>query len=188
MKVIGKKKARSNVSRQENSICEGANVALPVFMDEYSKELDRKMAIENKITSLIPIEIAILTVFMPIIPFEELKKLFVSECNGVVIATTVACVHLFIAIILMASSFVTLMRAIQIKTYSKVDIQELEQEKNLSQKMNAVEVGLCGHYKDITLANSYLNDEKAKKYESGLPLAIISFFCLVIGTIILKCL
>ena len=176
------------VREQERIICEGARVALPVFMDEYAKELDRKIAIENKITSLITIEIAILTVFMPIIPFEEIKKHFASKVNGVVIATTVANNLLIIAIVLMAVAFVILMCAIRVQTYNKVDIVQLEQDKNLNQTANAVEIGLCGHYKDIILFNSDLNDDKAKKYKIGLPLTIASFFCLIIGTIILKCL
>ena len=50
-----------------NVAFEGAKVALPVFIDEYSKECDRKTVIENKIISLVTIEIAILTVFIPII-------------------------------------------------------------------------------------------------------------------------
>ena len=41
---------------------EGARVALPVFIDEYSKECERKNIIENKINTLLTIEIATLTV------------------------------------------------------------------------------------------------------------------------------
>lgn len=49
--ILGKKK--------ENN--DSAKVALPIFIDEYTKECDRKTTIENKVISLVTIEIAILT-------------------------------------------------------------------------------------------------------------------------------
>lgn len=62
-------------NREKNGY-EGAKVALPIFIDEYTKECDRKVVIENKVNSLVTIEIAILTIFMPIIPFSSIKNIY----------------------------------------------------------------------------------------------------------------
>lgn len=165
---------------------EGARVALPIFIDEYSKECDRKEAIENKISTLLTIEIAILTVFIPIVPFESIKTYLFGNCNDIIIVATIACVLLGIAIVMMSVSFGILMSAIGIKTYSKVDIEKLNLEDNLRQDANSVERGLCDHYKTITIENSNLNDKKADKYQICLPITIVSFLLLALGTILLK--
>lgn len=188
--ISKKKKNRKILCYRENDrtkvAFEGAKAALPIFADEYSKECDRKTIIENKVISLVTIEIAIMTVFMPIIPFGSIGKFLFDDCNSIVITTTFACILLSIGIIIMVISFGILMSAVNIQTYSKVDIEKLDLEENLKQDVNSVEKGLCDHYKEITLANSILNDKKAKKYKIGLPLTIVSFWSMVLGTILLK--
>lgn len=165
---------------------EGAKVALPVLMDEYSKECDRKNVIENKINALLTIEIAILTVFVPMIPMESIKTYLFSNHNGVIIAATIACMLLSISMLMMVVSFGLLISSVSITTYEKVMIEKLDLEENLKQDANALEKGLCDHYKEITLRNSEKNDKKAKKYQQCIPITIISFFLLTLGTIVLK--
>lgn len=188
MSKEGKSKKKTSCDKNCHVQCafEGAKVALPVFMDEYSKECERKATIENKIISLVTIELAIMTVFIPIIPFEKIGNHLISDNNSIVIVTTVACMILGTGIAMMAISFGLLMRAVNIQTYKKVDIEKLDLEENLTQDINSVEKGLCDHYKEITLINSTLNDNKADKYRIGLPLTIGSFWCLILGTILLK--
>lgn len=183
------KSKKNNISRTENTAdvaFEGARAALPVFIDEYSKECERKNVIENKINTLLTIEIAILTVFIPIVPFGSIKTYLFGNCNGITIVTTIACVLLGISIVMMAVAFGILMSAVSIQTYSKVDIEKLDLEDNLRQDANSVEKGLCDHYKTITLENSNLNDKKANKYQVCLPITIVSFLLLALGTILLK--
>ena len=187
-RYMGKKKKNKDNRAVDtlNVAFEGAKVALPVFIDEYSKECDRKTAIENKIISLVTIEIAILTVFIPIIPFGSIRTYLFGNCNSIIIATTIACTLLGISIVMMAVSFGILMSAVSIQTYSKVDIEKLDLEDNLTQDANSVEKVLCDHYKAITLENSVLNDRKAGKYQICLPITIVSFLLLALGTILLK--
>ena len=180
-----KKSRKKDKNRMENAF-EGARVALPIFIDEYSKECDRKTVIESKISTLLTIEIAILTVFIPIVPFGSIKTYLFSDCNGITIMATIACVLLGIGLVMMSVSFGILMSAIGIQTYSKVDIEKLNLEDNLRQDANSVEKGLCDHYKTITLENSNLNDKKADKYQICLPITIVSFLLLALGTIFLK--
>ena len=180
---------KNNISSVEDItglVFEGARVALPVFIDEYSKECARKNVIENKINTLLTIDIAILTVFIPIIPFENIRTYLSSDNRGITIATVIGCMILFVGIAMMAVSFGVLMRAVNIKTYSKVDVEKLDLENNLRSDANSVEKGLCDHYKAIILDNSILNDDKAVKYKICIPITIISFLFLAIGTILLK--
>ena len=170
-----------NKKSSVNDAFEGAKAALPIFIDEYTKECDRKNVIESKITTLLTIEIAVLTVFIPII-----KTLLADNCNSIIIAATISCALLVISIVMMAISFGILMSAVSIQTYSKVDIEKLDLEENLRQDANSVEKGLCDHYKIITLENSDINDRKARKYQLCLPIIIISFFLMTLGTILLK--
>lgn len=85
-------------NREKNGY-EGAKVALPIFIDEYTKECDRKVVIENKVNSLVTIEIAILTIFMPIIPFSSIKKYLLQMSNVTCILATIACFLLCISVI-----------------------------------------------------------------------------------------
>ena len=99
---------KNNISSVEDItglVFEGARVALPVFIDEYSKECDRKNVIENKINTLLTIDIAILTVFIPIIPFENIRTYLSSDNRGITIATVIGCMILFVGIAMMAVSF-----------------------------------------------------------------------------------
>lgn len=183
------KRRKNNISRTENTVdvaFKGARVALPVFIDEFSKECERKNVIENKINTLLTIIIAILTVFIPIVPFGSIKTYLFGNCNGVIIVTTIACVLLGISFVMLAVDFGILMSAISIQTYSKVDILSLDLDDNLKQDANSVEKGLCDHYKEITLENSNLNDKKANKYQVCLPITIVAFLLLALGTIFLK--
>lgn len=93
MKVIlGKKKKHTNDEDESAGIrYDSTSVALPIFIDEYTKECDRKTAIENKVISLVTIEIAILTVFMPIIPFNSINKYLFTMSHTICILATVAC-------------------------------------------------------------------------------------------------
>lgn len=174
--ILGKKK--------ENN--DSAKVALPIFIDEYTKECDRKTTIENKVISLVTIEIAILTIFMPIIPFDSINKYLFRMSNPLCIWATVACVLLVLSVIMMVISFGVLMSAMNIQTYSKVEIEILGKEDTLTKCANSLEKALCNHYKELILTNSVVNDKKVKKYEIGLPLTIVSFLCLLLGTIMLK--
>lgn len=186
MKIIfGKKKKHTNDESAEIRY-DSTRVALPIFIDEYTKECDRKTAIENKVISLVTIEIAILTVFMPIIPFNSINKYLFTMSHTICIWATVACVFLVLSIIMMGISFGVLMSAVKIQTYEKVNIEQLDDDEILSQNTSSVEKGLCDHYKQITLSNSRLNDKKEKKYRIGLPLTIVSFWCILFGTILLK--
>lgn len=91
MKVIfGKKKKHTN-DESAGIRYDSTRVALPIFIDEYTKECDRKTAIENKVISLVTIEIAILTVFMPIIPFNSINKYLFTMSPTICIWATVAC-------------------------------------------------------------------------------------------------
>lgn len=165
---------------------DGAKVALPIFIDEYTKECERKTTIENKVLSLVTMEIAILTIFMPIIPFGSVRNYLFGKSSSICISATVAILLLSISAIMMIISFGILMSAVNIRTYEKVDIEQLDDDEILSQDTSLVEKGLCDHYKKITLFNSRLNDMKAEKYRIGLPLTIVSFLCILFGTILLK--
>lgn len=181
------KKEKKNVKNMTNNYTfKGATVALQVFIDEYSKELERKNFLENKVIALVTIQMAILTVFMPIIPFDKIILGLRCTNNTEIIITTIACMALLFSVITIITSFVILLSAVKIQTYKKVDIEQLNLDSNLKQDQNAVERGLCNHYAKITLENAQLNAEKANKFKLGLPLTIASFACIIMGTILLR--
>ncbi len=189
MESLGNEAVTNDVSedsKNENTIYPGASVSLPIFQDEYSKELERKNILENKVISLITIEVAMLTIFIPIIPFEEIGSKLLCDVNKAVIAVTVACMILAVSIVVAVISMIFLLSSIAIQTYKKIDIDRLDLDCNMIQSSNAVERGLCTHYKNITLENASLNEKKAQKYKIALPLTMIAFGCLLIGTILIK--
>lgn len=183
-----KQDKRQEKQIESNEVCklESAGVLLQIYMDEYSKQFEAKKSIENKIVALLTIEMAVLTVFMPIIPFDTINKMLAGENNALLIMKTIACVLLVEGVVAMLIVFVWLIYAIRMRIYKKVDIEKLGSENIMMSAVDELEKGLCDHYKVIVLQNEEIDAQKAKDYQKCLPFTVIGFVLLLVGTIILK--
>lgn len=160
-----------------------AEVALPTMIDEYTKERERGGILDNKAVGLITILLALVTVYMPIIPFNKVKDLYESGTKNQLIALGIISLIFVLALIITGIAFIKLTSIVKLKTYTRVDIEELTTEDNFILEQDVYEKALCIHYKKIIMDNSGINDIKSNKLNSCFMLTIISFIFLLLSCV-----
>lgn len=172
--------------QKEEIAYKGAEVAMTVMIDEYSKELERKTILENKVVTILTIQMGMLTLLIPMIPFEKIQAFFRKGCGIGFAITILSVMMLVVALVVMSVSFGLLISAIKIQVYKKVDIMKLCSEDKLQQNGDVAAASLCIHYRDITIQNEQQNNNKGRKFQTALPLSICSFVLLTISVIMIK--
>ena len=174
------KDSNSNVKFKAAYIC------LPTMIDEYTKERERGSILDNKALALITILLALITVYLPLIPFSKIKKIYNTGKNSEITLLVTLLFCFIAAIIVTIISFCILIVIYRLKTYHRVDLQIITNKKYLLKNDDIYQQALCEHYKELTLHNSSVNDKKAKKLNLAFILTIISFILLLITCIGLK--
>ena len=165
---------------------QGASAALPTMIDEYTKERERASILDNKAVSLITILIALLTVYIPLIPFDIICDTYLNGSKIKFGLVLIAVLMLIAAFIITAFSFIKLIRTIKLQEYKKADIDMTCKEEHLQCDKDIMEKALCEHYQKLIHYNSKINDDKVKKLSGCFTLVAIVFFLLLIPTVILK--
>ncbi|HAT4315837.1 hypothetical protein [Clostridium perfringens] len=163
-----------------------ASVARIAIMDEYTKERERGGIIDNKAIGLITILLALVTVYIPIIPFEKFKNVYKTGDKNQLIMMTFIVLIFIMALSLAIITFTILIRIVDLKTYKRVDIDILTKDKFLSEDEDIYERALCRHYRKLIEQNSKVNDTKSKKISACYILTIVLFICLLLACIFIK--
>lgn len=159
-----------------------AAVLLETVRDEYHQEKARSSTLDNKANVFISAIIAVVTLFLPIIPFAGLKTVFLSGNIGQTVATTVMLCILVLSVVYLFLAFRALYQAFQLKAFNGVNIQEID-DSMLSMAEKNVQRGLVEHYRTIIVRNMEVNDAKAKRIIAGLKYSIISFALLCVSAV-----
>ena len=165
---------------------QGASAALPTMTDEYTKERERAGILDNKAASLITILIALLTVYIPLIPFDIICNTYLNGSKIKFGLVLIAVLMLIASFIITAFSFIKLIRTIKLQEYRKADIDMICKEEHLQCDKDIMEKALCEHYQELIHYNSKINDDKVKNLSGCFTLVAIVFFLLLIPTVILK--
>lgn len=192
IQINNNKKDNSDIEKKESLDTENkeepypaAPILLDVAKDEYTKERERANILDNKASIFISAIIAMITIFIPIIPFNKFIGLYVSGTKlQIIIATTSVCVFV-LAVVFLTMAFYNLYNAIKLKGYKRVCFEDINDENIILRKSNVVERGLIDHYYTILKDNSLINDQKATKVTLGLKYSIVGFLLLALSTIIL---
>ena len=189
---MGNKKTYSTAGRNQdgdNNINEncfpssGASIMLDISKNEYSKERERANILDNKAGILISAIIAMVTLYVPIIPFSIIKKTYIESNKLSVVMLTINLCVLVLACMSIAIAFYNLYKVISVKPYLRVNFENLNDENVLCQSKENIELGLLNHFNTILIKNAEINDEKAKMLVRGLKYSILSFALISISAI-----
>lgn len=171
-----------------------ADEMLATMRQEYEVENDRKKTLDTKACTFITVNIALLTIFIPLIPFMNLQSFF-DGASGVGKTVTIwGLIMLGISISLLLVSFIILVYAAGISGYRRVQIDSIlnlsgnEEEKDIT----CVKQTLVAHYHQILRGtiddkgNCKINTSRADKIQIGIVLTVIGYVGLFISTILLR--
>lgn len=178
-----KDSVNENKEKQTNPY-PSATTFLNVIRDEYTKEIERSNSLDNKAGIFIAAIIAVLTIFVPNIPYKNIVGSLYADRN-VAIITVFLCL-LTGALILIVISFTELYMVIKTEGYKRPQIDSLIKENLLQQDENVSQEGLIEHYYEIVDSNENLNSKKAKHLDTGIIIAVIAFLLMLIVTIVLN--
>ncbi len=168
---------------QDSMFYPSASIMLEVSKDEYTKERERTNNLDNKANVFISAMLAIITLYIPIIPFKEIKGVYMHNEKFSLIMVTVSVCVLLLAFAYLSIAFYNLYKAFSLKPFFRVEFENLNDEQLLQQPGNKVERGLINHYNLILNRNADINDNKAKKLSTGIKKCIIGFALLSLATI-----
>lgn len=154
--------------------------------DEYTKERERASILDNKSISLITVLIALLTVYIPLIPFETIYSTYLNGSKNEFSLVFLAVLMLIASFVVTAISFTKLIKTIRLQEYRKADIDMICKEDYLKYDKDVMEKALCEHYQELIHYNSKINEDKVKNLSGCFSMVSIVFFLLLISTVILK--
>lgn len=166
-----------------------SSILLNMAMDEYAKERERANALDNKASFFITVMVALVTVFVPIIPFSRLITFFHSagsctrQCVSIVLFTGIV-----VAFVVLLIAFMKLYNAYKLTDYIRPSLDCIDEQDNHLVPNDQLNRGLCDHYKTVVDTNINVNNQKCNSINSGINLFGIGFMVLLssaIGLIII---
>lgn len=162
-----------------------ASLMLEISKAEYERERERSNMLDNKASFFLSATIAVLTIFIPIIPFSKLVGFFNSATKVYMSLVIIAICLLFTALVFFLISAKNLYSAYNVQKFKNINYENLDDDGILQTKKNQTERGLIKHYNDILVYNATVNNEKANKIRTGLKYSVLSFSFIFISTILL---
>lgn len=162
-----------------------SSVLLEISKDEYSKERDRSNNFENKSGLFITGIIALLTIYLNLIPFDTIINSFSSSSNVfTIVFSTICCILQLIALICIIMSFTLFVTILDSKKYMRVDFDNLSNESNNMLPPDIMMYALVDHYHTILLFNADINNKKAESFSKGVKYTLTAFIILLVSTIL----
>lgn len=175
------------------SINEGSEISYPnakAALDEmhiaYEVENERKRTLDGKAGAFMAANIAVLTVYIPMIPFDRMLTFFSEAARYKIVVAALTLVVLVAGIISLVAAFKKLADGYSNKRYHYPNVDELLGVANTIEKYSdgTTENGIVAHYHRILRGtidepgNMKLNDERANKIQKGIH-ATVAGFCLI---------
>lgn len=177
------------MKKNKNATCvdnyPSATTMLQISQNEYERERERSNMLDNKASFFLSASIAVLTIFVPIIPFSKIIDFFYSATKSYTIMAIIALCILFTALVLFIISIYNLYSAYNVQKFKNIEYENLNDDQILQTSKNQTERGLINHYNTILIFNAEVNNKKAKKIQIGLKYSVISFSFIFISTILL---
>ena len=191
---LNKKKKEERIEENVKQKYPFADEMLTTIRQEYETENDRKKTLDTKASTFITVNIALLTIFIPLIPFMKLQSFF-DESSGIEKSVAIiGLIMLGVSIVLLLASFVILVYAAGISGYRRVQLDSiLNLSSNEEQRdVSCVKQTLVAHYHQILRGtiddegNYKINTGRADKIQLGIILMVIGYVVLFISTIVLR--
>lgn len=163
-----------------------SSILLEICKDEYTKEKERATNFETKAGLFLTGIIALITIYLDIIPFQKISSnLLTAADNITIIFTTIYCLLLLLAFIFIILSFFHFTCVLDSQKYMRVEYDNLNCEQNNMAAPDLVMYAMNQHYYQILKHNTSINNKKANKFSLGIKFTLIAFILLIISTILI---
>lgn len=163
-----------------------AVLLLDVFKDEYQKEKDRATGFENRAGIFISGIIAIVTLYLTVLPVKDIKNCFSSDAANYKVALgTLGLFFLLIAAYYVIQSFIKFIGVLDAQDYQRVEFDNLVNEVNNQCVQDVMAYELNRQYYDILIFNVEVNRKKAENYSKGIKYTLKAFIILIIAMIMI---
>lgn len=170
---------------------------LSEIKDQYTIENERENKISTKASAFITVIVAIITLYIPMIPLENLLPFFVKACGFKLYFAITLLVFLSAGLICLVVAFYLLIKAYGVKGYKRVQVDDLLKIANSIENENEnrksqIAQSIAGHYHKILRGtvdddgNMKINSNSAKFVRRGILWTIIGFIIMSIATIALR--
>ena len=163
-----------------------AGLLLQCARDEYDKERDRTRNLDNKASFFMSAIILVATIFIPIIPFSEIKSIILHGTCSERWLVGIFGVVMVVSFIILLLAFKSLYDAFKIKEFWRYESKNMDDIVLHSSPPDVIESTLCENYRKIVETNIEANDGKALSVNKGLKLCAIGFLILAISAIGVK--
>ncbi len=151
--------------------------------DEYARERERSTSLDNKSGAFIAAIIAIITIYVPILPFKDLGNAL-NKASGISdVMLRISLVLMTIAFSFLGDAFFQFYKGFKLRDYKSVCLENLTDKEMLIADEDVSAEAMIRHYVAIIDHNREVNDEKTKHISFGLKQTVISFLLLSVSTI-----
>lgn len=164
--------------------------------NEYIIENERENKIATKASAFITVVVAIITLYIPLVPFDNMIKYFQAEHSCVEMCLTILFLLLLVAgLILLMIAFGFFIKAYGVKGHNRVETNDLLTIANQNEQTkmeDQVSRDLVVHYHKILCGfdgkagNMDINTKSAEANQRGITFTVIGFVILSIATIALR--
>lgn len=169
------------------------------FKDEYAAENERENKISTKSSAFITVIVAIVTLYIPLAPFEKMRSFFASENSNCFekVLVIVSLIAFGIGFVFLMIAFGYFIKAYGVQGTNRVNVDDLlklasKTDEKDDKKRSQIYQGIAAHYHTIlrgTLdikGNMKINTENAERNKKGIMWTIIGFVAISIATIMLR--
>ena len=139
-----------------------SRVQLDIAKNEYEREKSRSNSLDNKAGIHIAAIVAIITVYIQILPFSDFVKAFEEASKVQACLLVVIIVGLAIGMIKIGFTFRSLSKAIDLKDFKRVCLINLTDINLLASPEDQTAEAMIRHFQDIVEHNEKTNSNKAK--------------------------
>lgn len=193
---MGQKKSDDDNKKNNQSLSyPNAALMLDIIRSEYDVENERKKTLDSKAATFITVNVALLTIFIPLIPFTSIIDFWNNDISGMKTLAIFGFIGLGISVVLLIVAFVLLVRVAAISGYARVDLDSILEcsAQNIERsEISYVQQGLVAHYYTILRGtidekgNCKINSDRADGIQYGITITVIGYVFLFISTILLR--
>lgn len=171
-----------------------AKTVLEEMRIAYEVENERKRTLDGKASAFMAANFAVLTIYIPLIPFGRILDFFSMADNYEIMAATLTLAVLVTGIIFSIVAFKRLADGYSNKQYRFLNVDELlclaNTEKSYSD--GTTENGMVAHYHYILRGtidepgNMKINEDRAARIQKGINATVIGFCLINFATIVIR--
>jgi hypothetical protein len=158
-------------------------------MDEYSKQYELSDKIDSKSIGILTVMIAIITVYLPLFPFEKLRPymLYRSFHPNSSALFMFACLFWGIALLFSGLSIYDIMQGLILQPFKGVNIESFNKDSTLAAPYpSSLQIRLIDHYQHIIKVNGEYIIEKSRRLNSAYNGVFKTFIFISFSTILAR--